>query len=199
MFIKKQIAKLTLFCLLTTLFLGVKINPQIGVYASTTNKMNSIVNSDISNSTTSSAAYMTVSNNYARSTSNNIDYNWDLNIIEVRDPITGKEPNYIDGKYILQGKNVIIDTEYYASTYSEIYVYVNEVYVNYDENCESSNFDRNGNSYYERYTLKNLHTGVNTIRVRAYKPYTLDFDRYYYGKDYKDDTITVIVPGNIDE
>ena len=47
--------------------------------------------------------------------------------------------------------------------------------------------------------MKNLHTGVNTIKVRAYKPYTLDYDTNYYGPEYRDDTITVIVSSTIDE
>ncbi|WP_195980251.1 hypothetical protein [Clostridium butyricum] len=47
--------------------------------------------------------------------------------------------------------------------------------------------------------MKNLHTGVNTIRVRAYKPYTVNLDPNYQGPEYRDDTITVIVQGSIDE
>lgn len=101
MFIKKQIAKLTLFCLLTTLFLGIEINPKIDAYASTTN-MKSNANIDM-NSTTSSAVHLKTNtiNNYARVTSNSGDYNWKFNIIEVIDPITGGKPDDINGKYIL--------------------------------------------------------------------------------------------------
>lgn len=130
----------------------------------------------------------------------NIDYNWKFSIYKAIDAETLKTPNTIDQNYILKGKDVIIDTEYIATAYTKIYVYVNGVFVDQsDIECETYNFSQQGNAYYTAYKLKNLHTGVNTIRVRAYKPYTVNLDPNYQGPEYRDDTITVIVQGSIDE
>ncbi|MEX0110276.1 hypothetical protein AB2T61_03705, partial [Clostridium butyricum] len=130
----------------------------------------------------------------------NIDYNWKFSVYKVMDGETSKTPNIVDEKYILQGKDIIVDTKYVATAYTKIYVYVNGIFVDQsDIECEVYNFSQEGNSYYTAYELKNLHTGVNTIRVRAYKPYTVNLDPNYQGPEYRDDTITVIVQGSIDE
>ncbi|EDT76988.1 hypothetical protein [Clostridium butyricum] len=184
---KKQIGRLILVCALIALVLVVGINPSISAYAS---------------STTSSATYVetNINNAYARITSNKTDYNWKFKVYKVIDPNNKKEPSYENGIFKLQGKEVIIDTEYLATVYSKIYVNVDGVYVGEDsERCENYRFNQLDNAYYAAYKLKNLHTGINTIKVRAFKPYTVNLDPNYYGPEYIDNTIRVMVTSTIDE
>ncbi|MEX0061138.1 hypothetical protein AB2T64_20625, partial [Clostridium butyricum] len=184
---KKEIGRLILVCASIALVLVVGINPSISAYAS---------------STTSSATYVetNINNAYARITSDKTDYNWKFNIDEVIEPNNRNEPSYENGIYKLQGKEVIIDTKYLATVYSKIYVNVDGVYVGEDsERCEIYNFSQSGNAYYTAYKLKNLHTGINTIKVRAFKPYTVNLDPNYYGPEYIDNTIRVMVTSTIDE
>jgi predicted methyltransferase len=184
---KKEIGKLILVCASIALFLVVGINPSISAYAS---------------STTSSATYVetNINNAYERTASNKTDYNWKFKINKVAEPSNGEEAIYENGNYILLGKEVIIDTEYLATVYSKIYVNVDGVYVGEDsERCEDYSFSQSGNAYYAAYKLKNLHTGINTIKVRAFKPYTVNLDPNYYGPEYIDNTIRVVVTSTIDE
>ena len=184
---KKEIGKLILVCASIALFLVVGINPSISAYAS---------------STTSSSTYVetNINNAYERTASNKNDYNWKFKINKVAEPSNGEEAIYENGNYILLGKEVIIDTEYLATVYSKIYVNVDGVYVGEDsERCEDYSFSQSGNAYYAAYKLKNLHTGINTIKVRAFKPYTVNLDPNYYGPEYIDNTIRVVVTSTIDE